>query len=220
MPDAMYKDGDDPVELAYGNADLPSNSYAQREKESEDKPDKVDPKDLTKYTPKPAKIVKKKEKKKTFGQKLRESLFGDVENIPDYLFFDIFVPACKRLFFGYVADEAREKLGGRNYDRIFDELRGGSSRRSSDNRRKSTFNFDDCLFDDARDVRWHIRRLESILEDDNCEYITVADVATELGRTPRPIENKWGWKSTRNFMVEVTSDGYYILNVPQPRSID
>lgn len=206
-------DSDNLLESTLGitDEDVASNSYRHREKQAEEKAEVTE---ITTYRPKPARVVVKE--KPSFSKKLKIAIFGeDVDNVPEFVFFEWFIPRIKAIFFFELFEGIGSKR--RSYDRIYDETRG----RNRDSRRTADqFTFDDYLFESSRDVHWHIDRLASLLDNDYCDVIKVADVCTEIGKPPRAIDHKWGWRSTRGFRAEMTDDGDYILVTPPARPLD
>lgn len=166
-------------------------------------------------------------KQKTFGQKLKEAVFGeDVKNVPEHVFFNIVVPNVMRMFGDSIQgalsmtfrgiggnryrddDDSPYKSYGRMYDRNRERVRRQAA---------SEADFDDCIFNNRAGVEYVISELEELL--DHYDVVTVADVCTQLGRTPRAIDNKWGWKSVRDFDVVRVQNGY-ILATPKPKYLD
>ena len=111
-------------------------------------------------------------------------------------------------------------IGGSSRSRDDDSPYRDYSRASTRDRRRvstSDVDFDNYIFSSKAGVDHAIDVLEDLL--DEYGVITVADVSTQVGRTPRGVDNRWGWKSVRDFDSIRTSDGW-ILSVPRPRYLD
>lgn len=202
--------------------DIPPNSDVYKQKQAEKKREEE-----SEEKAKPVYTITKREK--TFGQKLKEAVFGeDVKNVPEHVFFNIIVPNVMRMFGDSVQGALNmtfRGLGGkssssyrddgspyRNYDRMYDRDR--ERRRAMPS---GEIDFDDYIFSNPRGVEHVIDELNDIL--DRYNVITVADVCTQVGKSPRSIDNKWGWKSVRDFEAVPVRDGW-ILSVPRARYLD
>lgn len=165
-------------------------------------------------------------KQKTFSQKLKEAVFGeDVKNVPEHVFFNIVVPNVMRMFGDSVQGALSmtfRGFSGKRANRDDEEVYRDYSRTSARNRRRasdpaSEANFDDYVFSSQYGVEHVIDVLEDLL--DEYDVITVADVCTQVGKTPRGIDNRYGWKSTREFEPVQVREGW-ILSVPRAKYLD
>jgi len=222
-------DADDKIEVAMNapRSAYPPNSDGYKQKQAEEQassePEKTDVK--PRYT------ITKREK--TFGEKLKEAVFGEnVKNVPEHVFFNIIVPNVMRMFgdsingalnmtfrgFGRGSSaDARYRDDGspyRDYDRMYERDRNRSWRRATPT---NIADFDDYIFNSDYGVKHAIDELNDLL--DRYKEITVADVCQQIGKSPKSIDNKWGWRSTRDFEAVPVRDGW-ILSVPDPRYLD
>lgn len=210
-----HLDMDDKLSVLGIDPDIPPNSDVYKQKMAEKAKDK---KPVPEYT------ITRKEK--TFGQKLKEAVFGeDVKNVPEHVFFNIIVPNVMRMFGDTISGALNMTFRGlnggksnyrddgspyRNYDRMYDRQRR-SAAPSGD------MNFEDYIFNNRYGVEHVIDELDDIL--DRYGVITAADVCTQIGKTPRSVDNKWGWRSTRDFEPVPVGEGW-ILSVPKARYLD
>lgn len=223
-------DGDDKLAMSLGidRDALPPNSDAYKSRKAEEADDDDMPRDREqpKKKEKPEFSITKREK--TFGEKLKEAVFGEnVKNVPEHVFFNIIIPNVMRMFgdsitgalnmtfrnFGRSISRDRDDDSPyRRYDRDYDRRR--SERRAPSG---ADIDFDDYIFSSREGVEYVIDRLNDLL--DRYPEITVANVCDEVGRTPRSIDNKWGWRSVRDFEA-ARVDGGWVLSVPRPRYLD
>lgn len=209
------KDADNAIELELGEeaAEIEPNSDAYKEKKEKRKRHED-----VEYT-----ITVRQ---KTFGQKLKEAVFGeDVKNVPEHVFFNIVVPNVMRMFGDSIQGALSmtfRGIGGKRSNRDDDDIYRDYSRTAVRNRRRnsdpaSEINFDDYIFNSRYGVEHVIDVLEDLL--DEYDVITVADVCTQVGKTPRGVDNRYGWKSTREFEVIQVREGW-ILSVPRAKYLD
>lgn len=211
-----------------------SNSYKSRAAEEEKKEIQ--------------KVVKGNVRKheKTTGEKIRESFFGEnVDNIGDYLIFDVLLPSAKEILdtfvtsakdiilYGEVREQSSRSRGGRGSYVSYDGYsRGGSIRRKKDREisRRARFDFTDIEFDDLDDIDEVIRELKDVWSVYN--EIQVAHFYQAAGYEVSPIDYKWGWLDVRAF---TTADAYkvksrnpdtgeievkWVLDLPKPKPLD
>ena len=159
-------------------------------------------------------------KQKTFSQKLKEAVFGeDVKNVPEHVFFNIIVPNVVKMFGDSVQGALSmtfRSLTGRRRDGRDDDSPYRNydySRQYREERRRTSTSanpdFSNYVFSSSDGVFDKIDIFEGIL--DEYEYLTVSDVKSELGETPRGNDRKWGWKSVRDFDAEPDGDGWILV---------
>lgn len=159
-------------------------------------------------------------KQKTFSQKLKEAVFGeDVKNVPEHVFFNIIVPNVVKMFGDSVQGALSmtfRSLTGRRRDGRDDDSPYRNydyNRQYRDERRRTATSanpdFSNFVFSTSDGVFDKIETFEDTL--DHYEYLTVADVKSELGETPRSVDRKWGWKSVRDFDAEPDGDGWILV---------
>lgn len=183
---------------------------------------------------------------KTTGEKIKESFFGEnVDNIGDYLLFDILIPSAKEIFdtfitsakdiilYGEVREQSTRNRGGRGSYVSYDGYsRGGNNRRRKDREisRRARFDFTDIEFDDLDDIDEVIAELKDIWSVYN--EISVAQFYQASGYPVSPVDSNWGWLDIRAF---TTADAYkvksrnpdtdeletkWVLDLPKPKPLD
>lgn len=211
-------DADNPAEIELGEDALKIEPNSDAYKEQKEQKKKHRERNETEYT-----ITVKQ---KTFGQKLKEAVFGeDVKNVPEHVFFNIVVPNVMRMFGDSVQGALSmtfRGFNGRRPSRDDDDVYRDYNRASTRERARratpaSETNFDDYIFSSRYGVEHVIDVLEDLLDEYN--VITVADVCTQVGKTPRGVDNKWGWKSVREFEAIQVREGW-ILSVPRAKYLD
>ena len=183
---------------------------------------------------------------KTTGEKIRESFFGeDIDNIGDYLIFDVLIPSAKELFdtfltnakdiilFGEVRENpSRGRRGSRGGYVAYDGY-SRRGRRDTASARRARFDFSYIEFDSPDDIDDVIEEMRDIFTVYN--EITVAQYyqsADPDGIRISPTDNNWGWIDIRAFTtadirkirsrnpdtgeVEVR----WVLDLPRPKPLD
>lgn len=210
----------DERKLVRESLEFPSNSI----KEKEETRKKLDS------------VVKGKviEKKKTFGDKVMETFFGDdTKSVGDYILHDILIPALKSTL--------SDAVGGGIEMLLFGERRGSSrsgshiyrqkdrsyvpynrlSRERPDRRElsrteRSRHDFRNIIIEsrgEAEDVLGH---LADLIEDYG--VASVADYYDLLGIESAFTDNNYGWTNISSAYVQRVRQGYSI-NLPRPREI-
>lgn len=183
---------------------------------------------------------------KTTGEKIRESFFGeDIDNIGDYLLFDVLIPSAKELFdtfltnakdiilFGEVRDTpSRGRRSGRGGYVAYDGY-SRRSRRETSSARRARFDFSYIEFDTLDDIDDVIEEMRDIFTVYN--EITVAQYyqsADPDGIRISPTDNNWGWIDIRAFTNADTRkvrsrnpetgemEVKWVLDLPRPKPLD
>ena len=183
---------------------------------------------------------------KTTAEKLKDSFFGeDINNVGDYLLFDVLIPASKQLFDTFLTNakdiilygEVREPVGrgrsGRSTAYVDYGGYGRRSRRDTASARRSRFDFSYIEFDTPDDIDDVIDEMRDIFTVYN--EITVAQYyqsADPDGIRISPTDNNWGWLDIRAFTTadirKVRSrnpdtgemEMKWILELPRPKPLD
>lgn len=189
---------------------LPSNSKFERKK-------------IEQVTSKP--IAKKKQ---NFGTKAVAAFIGeDIENVGQYLLYDVAIPAAKnlvsdmvsqgieRLLFGESSPRGRSGSSGPrvsygSYSRP--GMAPGNSRPAS-SRNRRYHDFSDIEIETRDEALLVLDRLADLIE----EYglATVADLYDLCGISTEYTDENWGWTSARNMSVIRSRHGY-MLQLPRP----
>lgn len=207
-------------------AEYKDNSHRAREEKREE--------------PKEEKKVEKvvsgttKRRKKTGLNKAADSfLQNDVHSVWGYLVEEILIPAAKRtltdtfhnfvdmMIYGEAKGTRDPRNGGSTraaYYTFYDDRRGGSRERAvSRSRSRSSYGFDDVLFDSRGDCEAVLDRMDEIIQDTGA--VSVAEYLELAGYDPEHTDWKYGWDSLRGATPKRVSDGY-IITMPRASLID
>lgn len=164
---------------------------------------------------------------KTTGEKLKETLFGEgVDNVGDYVVFDVIVPTLKEMVVNSVSDginmllfgeTKRGRSSSRNSRSGYVQYESYSRNRDRDSGRRAQFDFSDIEFETRADA---IDVLDAI-EDTISMYdvASVSDLYEFAGITPRPTDNNYGWTSVNTAEILMKRNGSYILSMPRPKPL-
>ena len=164
---------------------------------------------------------------KTTGEKLKETLFGEgVDNVGDYVIFDVIIPTLKEMVVNSVSDginmllfgeTKRGRSNSRNNRSGYVQYESYSRNRDRDSGRRAQFDFSDIEFETRADA---IDVLDAI-EDTISMYdvASVSDLYEFAGITPRPTDNNYGWTSVNTAEILMKRNGNYILSMPRPKPL-
>lgn len=226
--------------------ELPSNSHKSRNPEIADSTEKPKAKkdELSLPTKKTEKITTGKviKRKRGAGAKLKEAFFGeDVQDVGDYVVYDVAIPAAKNLVFdlfkegllgsiemvlfgGKTNRRNLYRSGGRSFtsygDYYKDDGRGRS--RDRDGRRelsrtgRARHDFDEIIFES----RGEAEEVLSHMVDLTIEYgmVAVADFYDAAGISTSFADNDWGWTSLASASVSRVRGGY-LINLPKTQPL-
>lgn len=174
-----------------------------------------------------------KQKKKSLGKKFIETFVGeDIENVGQYIIYDVLVPAAKdaisdmieggisMLFYNGDKRGSRTRRSGSKSYVSYDKCSYGSrdrDRREFSSKSRARFNFDDIVLE----TRGEAEEVLSHLVDLTIDYdqATVADLYDLVGITGNFTDNKYGWTDLSSASVSRTRDGY-VLNLPKTMLLD
>lgn len=172
-----------------------------------------------------------KKQKKTLSKRVIDALFDQkVDEAIDYakhnvigpgirrLIFDAFMGALSMMFFGdargYISNSTGGRTGGgsRGYDRIYD------SRDRRSDRRRSSLEVSDILFETREDAERVLDRLYSDLE--RYGKVRVADLYSAAGVSGNSIwtDNNYGWFNLDRAQPYPTAEGWQ-LDLPPCESL-
>lgn len=179
--------------------------------------------------------IRARAKKETVGQKLKRAFFGEnVENVGEYMIFDVGIPALKAtmadmfsnglevLLFG--ESRGRGKRDGYRSYSSASLARGDRDRRESYSSRRA-MRYDDFLFDNAKDANYFLAEVLDYVKE--YDRISLAVYISILQRyCDEKIETSWkddrvGWYLDDFRRVEPTRcgrDGWEI-RLPRPERI-
>lgn len=176
-------------------------------------------------------------RKRSIGSKFREAFTGDdARSVGNYLFFDVAVPAGKKLIFDMISEGTSRVLfgstrvssrqggilgsRGTNYNRVYS---GGVSNTQSPAREisqhaRNTHNFDrEIILETRAEADEVIDALVAYI--DEYKSVTVADLYAAIGETASHTDTKYGWYSLSTAGVRNVREGY-LLELPPTRPLD
>ena len=206
--------------------------YASNSNASKERADNVDP------TPPEEKRADKivagsvKIKKKSGIRKFADIFVEeDVSNVKSFIFFDVVIPAVKKLISDTITNSLDMLLyGGRgsgkrssslpskiSYTKYYDEPRKESRYKYYNNNQQAKYDFDEIVIESRGDAEAILDKMYEILE--SYRLVRVADFYDLVGVTGKYTDNKYGWTNLRDASVERVKDGY-IINLPKVMPID
>lgn len=171
-------------------------------------------------------------KKQSFGTKAVAAFVGeDIENVGQYLLYDVAIPAIKntlsdlvsqgieRLLFGESSPRGRGSSGSSrvSYGSYSRPGMSPGNRRDASPRARRYHDFSEIELESRDEAYLVIDRLGDLIE----EYglATVADLYDLCGITTEYTDENWGWTSAR-YMSVIRSRRGYMLQLPKPDHIN
>lgn len=177
-------------------------------------------------------VVKGKVKtKKRSGIKKLSDVFisDDVNNIKNYIFMDVLVPATKKaisevvtsgidmLLYGETGRSSKRGSGNKiSYSSYYDRDRR-DSRTVSGNRYSNRFDIDEIILETRAEAEEVLMQMDQLI--DNYKMVSVADLYDLVGMSCDYTAQKYGWTNIRNAEVVRVRDGYR-LKLPKILPID
>lgn len=174
--------------------------------------------------------------KESAMRKFTRSFFQeDVENVKDYVIFDVIVPEVKNTFldvfemmmFGEI--RGRRSRGNRSSGGVINNTHtdyrsrsGGArdrapERRISNVNRRTTHNFDDIVISDRGDAEMVLDALVDLVE--TYGFVAVGDFYEMVGIANTHADQKYGWSELGKARIEPSRDGYR-FKLPPTRVLD
>lgn len=164
-----------------------------------------------------------KRKKKSAGKRITETLVGeDVDNVMQYLIYDVLVPSAKSTIIDMVSGGIEMLLGGERKNTRMTRDRGRSYVNYSSSvrdhhrvvspRSRSTHIFDDILLQTRGDAEAVLSQMVDII--DEYGQVSVADLYDLVDISGEFTDHRYGWTNLSRATVERTRGGY-LLNLPK-----
>ena len=163
--------------------------------------------------------------KKTVGEKLKDIFIGeDVDNVGEYIVFDVVAPAIKEMISEAISsgvnmmlfgDAGRGRRSSSNRDRV--SYTDYARTRNREIARRARFDFTDIEFEDMGDAADAL----DMLEDTIIKYgaARVSDFYSFAGVTGSPTDNDWGWTNIGSARPVRLRNGNCILDLPRPKPL-
>lgn len=172
-------------------------------------------------------------KNKSEIQKLADVFISeDVANVKSYVLMDVLVPAIKKaisdivtngidmILYGETGHSAKKRNGakvsyGQYYDRDRDRDHSSSYVRSGS---KSSFDYDDIVFETRGDAELVINQMEEIIS--RYGFVSVSDLYDMADLTAPYTANKYGWTDVRTAEPVRARGGGYVIKLPRALPYD
>lgn len=167
-------------------------------------------------------------------RKLADNLISEeAPTVGSYILFDVMIPAFKSMLSDMIVGGSDQILFGGSGSRRSSGRRGRATRadyisynRASDRPERggremshagrATHDFGEIIFDTRGDAEIVLERMSDLISDYG--MATVSDLYDFCGMTGEYTDDRWGWTSSRAFVV-VRTRGGYILDLPKPSPI-
>lgn len=168
-------------------------------------------------------------KKQSIGKKVSNNLFvEDIAKAKDYVFYDIMIPAAKKLISEGISScvdillygetrrrDSRSSGVRRDYTRAYDERNG----RGKIATRNGTYDYEDVIFETIGDANLVLDEMWKDIEQYG--MVSIGDMYDHAGVTSeRFTDYRHGWDNLRNADVGRNSDGTYYLRLPKVKPLD
>ncbi len=198
----------------------PSNSIKNREEKEKKKVEKV----IT------GNVIRKKP---SVSKKVTDVFLGeDIDNIKDYVIFDVMIPALKDLIFDVFSGGLSMTLFGNSTRKnsklynnkgntyvSYNSMYNGSSKnsqRSITDRSRSLYNFDEIILESKAEADEVLSNLVDLIDDYG--IASVGDLYDSLGIHSDFTDQSYGWMNLSSASVRRVREGY-ILHLPKPQLI-
>ena len=150
-----------------------------------------------------------KTKKKSEVRKFADVFISeDVANVKSYILLDVLVPTIKKaisdiitngidmILYGSTGNTKRNGASSKVSYRNFYDKRDDDRYRSSGNRTRGGYSYDDIILESRGEAEEVISRMEEIIE--TYRMASVADLYDLVGITGEYTDQKYGWTNLRN----------------------
>lgn len=168
-----------------------------------------------------------KQKKKSLGKKINETLFDeDAKSVGMYIFEDVFLPTLKNLISDIITNGINAMLFGEgkpansnvrrdrgrsyvSYNSYYEDRRDRGGHRQLDRGRRARHDFDEVIFDRRSDAEKVLSRLIDVVEE--YDQVSVADFYDFVDIESSYTDRNWGWDNLRDAYVDRVRNGYIIV---------
>lgn len=173
------------------------------------------------------KVVQGRTRKPSTSRRIRDIFIGeDIENVGDYLFFDIIVPGIKSLIVDSIINttEAIFGTGSRRKRPVNEQTSYSAYYKSSTTQQRprasvrDRYSYDEIVLETRGEAELILDQLLEAI--DTYGFVSIGDLydASGITRAGEFTDYNYGWFNLRNASVRRVRDGY-ILDLPQPKSL-
>lgn len=202
--------------------DLPGNSNTQKAKEIREIRKNEDD-----VTPKRKAVAKARVRKQATTTRISDIFVAeDIKSVANHVFSNLIIPRFKVLIVDTITSAARAFFLGESvidgssarrdgsglipYDSIYGTK---TTVRSSSDKGRSIFRYDDLLFDNYGDARLLLDTLDEMIADSG--EVSVSDMYAAVDRSCPYTYEYIGWKNISSAKIVSDTDGYWI-KMPRP----
>lgn len=202
--------------------DLPGNSNTQKAKEIREIRKNEDD-----VTPKRKAVAKARVRKQSTTTRISDIFVAeDIKSVANHVFSNLIIPRFKVLIVDTITSAARAFFLGESvidgssarrdgsglipYDSIYGTK---TTVRSSSDKGRSIFRYDDLLFDNYGDARLLLDTLDEMIADSG--EVSVSDMYAAVDRSCPYTYEYIGWKNISSAKIVSDTDGYWI-KMPRP----
>lgn len=202
--------------------DLPGNSNTQKAKEIREIRKNEDD-----VTPKRKAVAKARVRKQATTTRISDIFVAeDIKSVANHVFSNLIIPRFKVLIVDTITSSARAFFLGESvidgssarrdgsglipYDSIYGTK---TTVRSSSDKGRSIFRYDDLLFDNYGDARLLLDTLDEMIADSG--EVSVSDMYAAVDRSCPYTYEYIGWKNISSAKIVSDTDGYWI-KMPRP----
>lgn len=178
------------------------------------------------------KVAKSPTKTKTNETRKLVDIFisEDINNVKNYIFMDVIVPAVKKALYDVVTNAADMFLSGGSgkgksssnsskvsYRNYYERKDGGGYRSSDGNTTRNALDYEDIVFNTRGEAEAAKQQMMDLI--DRYGMVTVGDLYEMADLTPPYTSQSYCWTDIHTAETQRVRDGY-ILKLPKARPID
>lgn len=168
-------------------------------------------------------IEKIAERKKTFSEKLKNSLLNeDIDNVKDYVIYDVAIPVMKEAFAKFVTNSINSIFGtdiripssstknSRNFD--YTGCSRSKDRREETRSTRRTYDENDIVLETREEAEDVLKAMDNVI----AEYgrVTIRELFEFCGESAPYTADKYGWRDLSTAYSQKVRDGY-LLKLPR-----